>query len=181
MRARQPVPTIWLMTDERADATLESALRRLPRGAGIVFRHYTLARAERRRRFEQVRSIARARKLVLVLAGGRRDAIGWRADGWHSGTPHLSPMRTRLRTAPAHTLRESFAARRVDSDLVFVSPVFETRSHPGARSLGPLRFGQIATASGTIVIALGGMTARRHRRLVELGAAGWAAIDAWSA
>ena len=180
MRARQPVPTVWLMTDERADATLEAALRRLPRGAGIVFRHYTLAPVERRRRFEQVQSIARARGLILILAGERRDAIGWRADGWHSGTPHSLPMRTRLRTAAAHNLRESIAARRVGSDIVFVSPVFETRSHPGARSLGPLRFGRIATSSGTIVIALGGMNARRHRRLVQLGAAGWAAIDAWS-
>lgn len=181
MRARQPVPTVWLMTDERTDATLEAALRRLPRGAGIVFRHYALARAERRRRFEQVRSIARARGLVLLLAGERRDTLGWRADGWHSGMSHRLPMRARFRTAPAHNVRESVAARRARSDLIFLSPVFATRSHSGARSLGPVRFGQIATSSGMIVIALGGMTAHRYRRLVQLGATGWAAIDAWSA
>jgi thiamine-phosphate pyrophosphorylase len=178
MPARQPVPTLWLMTDERADAGLERALARLPRGAGVVFRHYRTDRPTRRARFEAVRRIARARGLILILAGDPRDAVGWRADGWHGRGGRLLPAGL-LRTAPAHDCRELITARRAGADAAFVSPVFPTRSHPGARALGLIGFGRIAQGSGVIVIALGGLSARRYRRLAALGASGWAAIDAW--
>jgi thiamine-phosphate pyrophosphorylase len=63
---------------------------------------------------------------------------------------------------------------------VFLSPVFPTRSHPGARALGRVRFGLIAQQARIPVIALGGMDARKGRSLRALGAYGWAGIDAWS-
>jgi hypothetical protein len=45
-----------------------------------------------------------------------------------------------------------------------VSPVFATRSHPGARTLGPLRAAAIARALPVPAIALGGVDERRYRR-----------------
>ncbi|WP_293968719.1 thiamine phosphate synthase [Sphingomonas sp.] len=166
------------MTDERADGTLEQALARLPRGAGIVFRHHATPPAGRKARFAQVRRIAKARGLIVILAGDPRDAIGWRADGWHGRSARRVPLR--FRTAPAHDLAELVAARRAGVDVAFLSPVFPTRSHPGSSALGPLRFGLIARGAGIRVAALGGMTPRRYRRLAMLGASGWAAIDAWT-
>jgi thiamine-phosphate pyrophosphorylase len=62
----------------------------------------------------------------------------------------------------------------VRADAVVLSPVFATRSHPGATPLGPLRFRLLARRAGLPVIALGGMDARRARRI---GATRWAAID----
>jgi thiamine-phosphate pyrophosphorylase len=62
---------------------------------------------------------------------------------------------------------------------VFVSPVFPTRSHPGAPALGRIRFGLLIRDSGIPVIALGGMDERRARSLARLRVHGWAAIDAW--
>ena len=47
-----PLPTIWLLTDARNDAALEGILRRLPRGSGLVFRHYHLPAPQRRARFD---------------------------------------------------------------------------------------------------------------------------------
>jgi len=173
MRARQPLPTLWLMTDERMGELLWDALRRLPHGSGVVFRHY---RAEDRRAlFERVRRIARNRRLLLLLAGTPRDAIGWRADGAHGRSPHRRASRPLVRTAPAHHGREIVAFA---SDALFLSPVFATRSHPGARTLGTARFGLIARQARLPVIALGGMDARLFRRVAPLGAYGWAVIDA---
>ena len=68
---------------------------------------------------------------------------------------------------------------RAGARLVFVSPVFATRSHPGARALGPLRAAAIARGLPVLWMALGGMDAGRFRRLSGLGFHGWAAIDAW--
>lgn len=83
-------------------------------------------------------------------------------------------------TASAHSERELAEAFALGADLVFLSPVFPTRSHPGARALGPVRFGLIARKAAGPVLALGGMGPRNLRRLKPLGAAGYGAIDAWS-
>ena len=57
------------------------------------------------------------------------------------------------------------AARRSGADAVMLSPVFPTRSHPGSRALGPLRFRLMAARAGIPVIALGGMNRITAKRL----------------
>ena len=168
MPRRQPPPRLWLMTDERQGEGLWSALERLPRGAGIVFRHYSLAAADRRALWERVRRIAARRGLLAVAAGPPLPG----ARGTHNR------FGRGLRTASAHNLRELRAAERAGAHLVFLSPVFATRSHPGRRALGPRRFALLAHQARVPVIALGGMDAQKARALG--GAYGWAAIDAWT-
>lgn len=174
MTARHTLPTRWLMTDERQGDALWTALARLPRGGGVLFRHYTTPPANRRALFDRVRRITRRRGLILVLAGPPSLAIAWRADGAHGRSPHRHAVRSLLRTAPAHNARELGQARH--ADLVFLSPVFSTRSHPGARTLGAMRFALLARHARQPVIALGGMDGSNARRI---HAYGWAAIDAW--
>ena len=185
MRSRQSPPRLWLMTDERMGDALWPALERLPRGGGIVFRHHRTPIGKRRSLFVRVRAVARRRRLLVVLADDARRAVAWRADGVHGRGP-IHAARPLLRTAPAHDGRELVAAMRAGVDLIFLSPVFPTRSHPDAPTLGPVRFGLLAHAAerrggGPRIIALGGISPRRYRRLAALGADGWAAIDAWSA
>jgi thiamine-phosphate pyrophosphorylase len=165
MPRRQPLPRLWLMTDERQGDDLWEALERLPKGSGVVFRHYGLVPAERRRLFDRVRRVARRRRLLL-LAGGE----GLRGDGVHGG--HRGGF-----SASAHNLRELKTAERSGARLIFLSPAFPTRSHPGDRALGPVRFGLIAAQAKVPIIALGGMDARKARRLPHIY--GWAGIDAW--
>lgn len=167
MRARHP--GIWLMTDERMGEGLWPALRRLPPGSGVVFRHHATPRAERLALFLRVRRLARARRLVVVSANGPLPG----ADGVHKGR---GPG---LRTWPAHDRREAIAAKGAGAALVFVSPVYPTRSHPGAPSLGPMRAARVAQGLGMTVIALGGMNERRWGRMRRSGFDGWAAIDAF--
>jgi thiamine-phosphate pyrophosphorylase len=169
MRRRQPLPRLWLMTDERQGERLGSALERLPRGSGVVFRHYSLAAGERRALFRKVRAICRARGLLLLVAG--RPLPG--ADGSHNRRS------AGIRSASAHNLRELRSAERAGADLVFLSPVFPTRSHPSARPLGPQRFALLAHQARVPVIALGGMNEERFRALG--GAHGWAGIEALTA
>jgi thiamine-phosphate pyrophosphorylase len=171
MQRRQPLPRLWLMTDERLGERLWDALERLPRGAGLVFRHYSLSAAERRRLFARVKKVARRKGLMLLVAG--RPIPG--ADGRHGGRG-----RGGLRSAAVHDLAELKTAERQGVRLVFLSPVFPTRSHPGARVLGRVRFGLLAHRAGIPVIALGGVDARSGARLEALGAYGWAGIDAWT-
>jgi thiamine-phosphate pyrophosphorylase len=170
MNARQPLPRLWLITDERQSDRLMAAVDRLPEGAGIVFRHYRTGPALRRGLFDAVR--ARRSDALLLLAGPADDAQAWGADGSHGRGPG-----TGLRTAPAHDLAELRAAEAAAAAAVFLSPVFATQSHPGAPSLGPEGFEALAARTRLPAIALGGMDAERFALLS--GAHGWAGIDAW--
>ena len=158
------------MTDERMGDALWPALRRLPPGSGVVFRHYATPAAARRVLLQRVRRLAHARRLVVVVAG----TSTIRADGVHGGA------RTRgIRTWPTHSRVEALAGQRAGADALFVSPVYATRSHEGAARLGPARTLRIARGLGMTVIALGGMDEARWRQIRRFGFHGWAAIDAW--
>jgi thiamine-phosphate pyrophosphorylase len=174
-RRHPPIPRQWLMTDERMGDALWSALAALPRGSGVIFRHYSLPLAERRALFREVTKVTRMKQLVLVRAGA--GPLGRGEAGVH-GVGRL--VRPGLRTAPAHDRAQAITAIRGGARALFVSPVFATRSHPGARALGPARFGLMTRGLGVPVIALGGMDKRRWRGLRPLGVHGWAAIDAWA-
>lgn len=168
MRQCQPIARVWLLSDARNDAVLESVIARLPRGSGVVFRHYHLPDAERRRRFEVLRRLCRARDHALILAGSPALARAWRANGSYG-----APCAGRT-IATAHDLAEIGRANRLGARAVMLSPVFPTRSHPGAATLGAVRFWLLAPRAGMVVIALGGMSPRTAR---WLGAPRWAAID----
>lgn len=174
MTARQAPPRIWLVTDERQGDGLLGAVDRLPTGSGIIFRHTSLPPAERRRLYERVRARARRRRHLLLLAGPPTLARRWKAEGWHGHGPGYG-----LNSSPVHNLREMRAAERAGAALLFVSPVFATRSHPGDPTLGPIRFGLLARQAHRPVIALGGVDAAQFQRLSRLGAYGWAGVDAW--
>ncbi|PLK27927.1 thiamine phosphate synthase [Novosphingobium sp. TH158] len=163
------------MSDARNDAVLDRALKRLPRGSGLVFRHYHLPDGERRARFSQLARAARARGLAVFLAGDARQARRWRADGAYGSSQLLAGGPACARLVTVHGLRELARAGRADA--VLLSPVFPTRTHPGAPSLGAIRFLLMAQKAGIPVLALGGMTARRAARLPVHG---WAAIDGLS-
>ncbi|HUQ12956.1 MAG TPA: thiamine phosphate synthase [Novosphingobium sp.] len=160
MRARKPLPKLWLISDARNDAVLDRAIARLPRGSGVIFRHNHLSPNKRAARLREVRRLCRR--------FGHRFEI--------AGQDYGAPVPNR-RLATAHSLREIARANRFRAEAVLLSPVHSTRSHPGAKALGRVRFLLLAKSARAPVIALGGMTARRFRGLPVHG---WAAIDALS-
>ncbi len=175
MRRRHPLPKIWLMTDPRLE-NLEAVIRALPRGAGIIFRHYDLPHAERLALFKRAIRSAKARQHLVLLADRPAISRQWGADGAHN----RSLLRSQgLRTVAVHTARDAVLASRVKADLIFVSPVYVTRSHPDGRPIGSIGLARLAGRERGRTIALGGMTAARMKALRTLGIHGWAAIDAF--
>jgi thiamine-phosphate pyrophosphorylase len=175
MHRRHPLPKIWMMTDSRI-GDLVASIGRLPKRSGIIFRHYELPRRERRAMFEIIRKLARRQQHTLILGDHPRTARTWGADGAHSRSLYKSHG---LRTVAVHNAREVTMAKRVKADLIFVSPVFATRSHVGARTIGRVGLGQIAGSQRRQAVALGGMNAMRAKSLSALKLHGWAAIDAF--
>lgn len=168
------LPSLWLVSDARNDAGLEAALAQLPRGSGLVFRHYHLAPEGRRARFGELRRVAKRWGHRIFLSADARTARAWRADGAYGSAPVLAGGPALPRLVTAHSLRELRAPR---AGAVVLSPVFATRSHPGGKPLGPLRFHLLSRLAPAPTIALGGMTARRA---AAYKLARWAAIDGLS-
>lgn len=178
MTRANPLPRLWLISDARNDAGLDEALARLPRGSGLIYRHYHLEGPDRLARFRTLRRIAKARGHITILADSALTAREWGADGIYGAPRSLWPRRAGLiHLATAHDMAELGLAARLGADAALLSPVFPTATHPGGGTLGAVRFRLLARQSALPVIALGGMTPQRARALQWRC---WAAIDGLS-
>jgi thiamine-phosphate pyrophosphorylase len=165
------LPKIWLMTDERLGDALLPSIAALPKGSGIVFRHYGLDAEARKKLFFKVSAVARRHRHIIVVGGAPIAAPVWLIAGRHGR------VRSAI-TSPVHSLREAIAAERAGAKLLFVSPIFSTQTHLGASALGRARFGLLALNLHIPIIALGGMNKARARSLGIMKIHGWAAISA---
>lgn len=186
MVRRHPFPDIWLFSDERLAAGMAELAAIVPAGSGIVVRHDSLSPGARWRLLRRLARTARARHLLLLLAGPPALAKRWGADGVHLRQPLAARAGQARRlglvvTMPVHDSREARRARRVKADAAFISPLHATRSHPGALPLGRAAWLRLTRLAGRQAVALGGMTPARARQLKRASGfnPGWAAIDAW--
>jgi len=154
MTRRQTVPSQWLVADERSGDGLWSALRRLPRGSGVLFLYREMPKRQRARLLAKLRNRGRQRGLLLA-----DEAAG--------------------EAARIHDLAELRSALLRRTPLIFLSPIFSTRSHPEWTPLSRLKAAAMIRVATAPVIALGGMNEKRFRRVKRLGFQGWAGIDAW--
>lgn len=162
-------------------------MAKLPPGSAVILRDY--GAPDRPARAVSLVRLCRARRLRLLVAGDARLALAAGAYGLHlpEGLACGGDRRWRLWrkpgwlvTAAAHSPGAIARARRAGVDAVLLSPVFPTASHPGATTLGALRFAAWTRKAGVPVYALGGMTAATSRRLSGSGAAGIAAISGFA-
>jgi thiamine-phosphate pyrophosphorylase len=176
-RRGRGLPAMLMLTDAARLPDPLPAATRLPRGAGVILRHY--GAPGRAALGARLAALCRRRGLVLLVAEDWRLAAALRADGVHLPDRPLRRFRRRpgwLVTAAAHSAPALVRARRIGADASLLSPAFPTASHPGRPALGPLRFARLANAAPLPVYALGGVTAERARRL--RGAVGLAAVGA---
>ena len=174
---RTNIPRIWMMTDPRIGGGLLRAVQRMPMRSGVIFRHYDLDAIARKALFQKIRRICRRRGHVLLLAGNRAKLGSWQADGWHGSSRNSDRG---INSVSVHNVREIAQARRNRADIMLISPVYATRSHPGQPPLGPKQFLRLAALCGTAQrIALGGMTRQRAALFRATQIDGWAAIDAF--
>lgn len=165
------IPPLWLFTDSRRLPDPRSAVARLPRGlAGVVLRHD--GEPGRAALGRDLARLCRIRRLALVVAGDSRLAaslgagVHLRGGRWPAGTPVNPPRRkATLRTSSAHCAADLRRAARAGADLIFLSPVFATSSHPDAAALGPARWARLARQAACPVAALGGIDGVAVRRL----------------
>jgi thiamine-phosphate pyrophosphorylase len=146
------LPRCWLIADERLGEELWDAVAGLPRGSGVLLLLHGMPRRERHAILRKLRLRARARGLIMVDEAARAAA----------------------RVHDARELRQALLGR---AWLILLSPIYPTRSHPDWRPIPRMRAAALARLASRRLVALGGMNARRFRRVERLGFCGWAAID----
>jgi len=163
-RHKTQLPTLWYFSDSSRGGNFLSALSRLPRGlCGVVFRHDDAP--DRTVLGQRLAAICRARGIALVVAGDARLAALMHAGVHLRGGAWPALVRVPgLRTASAHNAAQCLVARRAGANIIFLSPVFSTASHPGGRALGVYRWRRLAGAE-TEIYALGGITGQNIGRL----------------
>jgi thiamine-phosphate pyrophosphorylase len=137
----------------------------------------------------QALRICRERGARLILNGPGCDFGTVDADGLHLSSERLMRCSKRtasdpkkLLSAACHTEEQLAQAERLGVDLVMLSPVLPTASHPGAPTLGWQRFGELVGRTRVPVYALGGMTRAHLATARAFGAQGIAAITGlWEA
>ena len=164
------------MTDERIGERLWDAIAALPIGAGVVFRHYLTPDEVRILLAGRIASHCAERGLTLTVARDVELAAQLGAQLVHNPVddPNGLPF-----SRSAHSFEEAQAACESGVALLFVSPVFPTRSHPGRPALGHDEAIRIAEACPIPAIALGGVSRANFKPLQRGGFYGWAGIDAW--
>jgi thiamine-phosphate pyrophosphorylase len=176
---RGKLPPLFLFTDPERMDILALAQTLPPFLCGVVFRHD--GAPDRAQLARRLRAICRARRLILVIAGDAKLALALQAGLHMRGgvRPDLTRLpRHTLRTASVHDAHQLRRARDNLADIVFMSPVFPTRSHPGAATLGAHCWRRLARrAAPAKAYALGGIDGASVRRL-GAPCAGAGAIDA---
>jgi len=171
------LPPLVLMTDDERLPDPLGAAAALPKGAMVIVR----ARDPKRRTAlaAGILALARRRDLFVLIADDPALAARLGADGLHlperraREAGHWRALHPRwIISAAAHSPRALHAV----VDLIFLSTVFPTGSHPERVSLGAVRANAVAHASRLPVYALGGIDARNATLLN--GFAGIAAIGA---
>ena len=117
---------------------------------------------------------------VFLSVAGRADVARAIGAGVHAGVrgPDLADVADLpLVGVSAHSATQALVAQRAGADYVTFSPVFPTRTHPGAEPAGIDALRCCAEAVEIPVLALGGMTAPRARIARAVGASGAAAIS----
>jgi thiamine-phosphate pyrophosphorylase len=170
------LPCLWLFTDARVPVDLSV----LPRGAGVVVRHY-----DHPQRASFVRALVaqgKTRGLIMLVAGDMHLALATGAHGVHLPEHQLrfyrKPYAGFIMTAAAHNAKALHRARFADA--VFLSPIFATRSHLAAITLGTHRAAHLLREQPRPVFALGGVKPHTSKQLAALGFSGLAAIDGWT-
>ena len=173
------LPPLLLFTDPQRTPDPLAAARRLPRGAGVVYRGFGAADAEAVAR--RLKAVAAQRGLVLLIG---QDAALARRIGAHG--VHLperlghraGPLKRAnpgwIVTAAAHSLS---AARIAGPDAVVISAVFPSGSASAGAPWGAVRLAALVRAAGRPAYALGGVNKKTARRLLDAGLIGLAAVE----
>ncbi len=179
-RAHLPahLPALFYLTDPERTPDPAATAKHLPRGCGIIYRHF--GAPERKRTARTLSEITNTHGLYLLIAADPELAESVSAHGVHWPEARLSQAREwqgkfALNTASAHSAPAITQAAQAGMDAALVSAVFASDSASAGPALGVAAFRELVRAADLPVYGLGGINADTAGEIADY--AGLAAID----
>lgn len=179
-------PRAVLFSDRHRCPDWRAALAAAPKGCGLILRDYDAA--GRAALAHEMAAFCRRERRFFGIAGDHRLArhlgAAFHCPSYLLAHPLHHGRLTAHDTAAVHNPRELRRAFACGFKHVFISPVYATKSHEGAKELGIIRARALAQSARRLGIhahALGGMTFARLHRLNGTDPAweGFGAIEAF--
>jgi thiamine monophosphate synthase len=182
-----------LFTNRRKIFDFEGVIRNLPKNSAIIIREYDLSKNAREDFAREIFTLAKKRSDLKVLIG--KDlalAKKLKADGIHFSDFDKLPLQILNKKSfpkkfilsfSCHSEKSLLNIRKVNADMVFISPIFPTSSHNEAKTLGVRNLAKITTQnknrtySRLPLFALGGLNKENLKLLQRLPLQGFGAID----
>jgi 8-oxo-dGTP diphosphatase len=188
--ANQPIitaarlPPFYAILDDADEALLLSNLQKiLNRGVKLIqARLKSLPSSAVAKFIEQAYPLCKQQQAVLLMNSAVEYPAG--VDGIHLTSGDLMALTTRPENskwlaASCHNLEQLLHAQKIGVDFVVLAPVLETKTHPGALSLGWEQFSDLVAQVNLPVYALGGMSESSLITARQNGGQGIAAISAF--
>ncbi len=175
-------PTLWFFTDHERNPEPYNILNQLPKNTGIVFRDYN---AKRRKKMAlKMADFCNKNKLILLIAGDTKLALEVGASGVHIpeynkfNLPYLKPNKPNwIVSASVHNQHMLKKVTSFGVNIIFLSPIFYTSSHPYGKTLGIHNLRRLTKEFSIFSIALGGINKNSISKLNGSGINGIAAIS----
>ena len=170
------VPSLWYFTDEDKTKDIINILHRLPTYSGIVLRNY--CSKDRKTIIKNVLRLAKRKNFMVLMASHPR--VHGNINGLHLPKWEYKCRRNtkeQIISVSAHSLKDKRKIINTKADIIFVSSIFHTNSHPKRKHLGIIRFGLLARSLARPVIALGGINNKNIKKLKHFPISGVAAIE----
>ena len=154
--------------------------------AGVKVIQYRRKTGETKELFEEARELKKLCNNTTFIVDNRLDiALAVNADGMHLGQTDL-PLETarkllgnKIIGVTVHSVEEALEAEKNSADYLGVSPIFETTTKEDAgKAVGIELIKEIKKVSSLPLIAIGGITLKNAKQVVEAGADGLCAISA---
>lgn len=128
-------------------------VKKLPNHSYFIFREYDLSYSDRLNMALKIIKIAKNKKIKFIVAKDFKLAREVKADGVHfSDNDKLPILFFKKESLPisfifsysCHSFKSSINAyKKLKAQLVFISPIFKTSTHPDQKSLGKIQFFKI--------------------------------------
>ncbi len=189
---KSQLPASIFFSDRTKISDLETTIKSLPKNSAIVIREYDLDKKDREIFTRKVLALARPLGLKIIVGKDIFLAKKIKADGIHfSDLDHLPIQFLQKKTFAkkiifsfaCHNCKSILRAKKLGTDIIFISPIFPTTSHLNAQGIGIKNLAKISlkTKSSSYphqsLYALGGINSKNLSSVRKLGLSGFAAIS----
>lgn len=179
-------------SDQKKVQNIEESIKKLPKNSAIIIREYHLNDKERLNFAKKVIKFAKKRGIKILIGKDIALARKVGANGVHFSDFDKLPInllknrkfrKKFIFSYSCHSEKSLQKTYELNPDMVFISPIFQTSSHPGTKPLGLRNLAKIAFKNKNHsylplkIYALGGISLVKLKSIRKIPISGFGAID----